>query len=153
MADYGVSTLGVKLHYIKGTLTKSDLASKKLSDWNKILTRINAIGEVTNEPEKIDASALEDDTTKNVAGRGTVSDNLDVTVNYTDDTAEEWEAILGDKITLWVEVPNSTKGFYTAVEVPSAIPQPAFDQNGLLTFVMSCTVNDFIGLADAPSGN
>lgn len=146
MADYGVSTLGVKLYYVEGAEKKT-----ALSDYTQ-LSRINAIGEVTVEPEKIDASALEDFETKNVAGRGTTSDNLDITVNYTDATAAEWSAILGKKVVLCTTVPNSANAFYVAVEVPTTIPQPAFDQNGLLTFVMSCTVNDFIGLATAPTG-
>lgn len=145
MADAGLSTLGITVWQAEST------DGKKVTDGSAYsqLTRINAIGEVTVTPENIDASALEDLTTKYVAGRSEVTDSLEITVNATNETIAEWKAILGKKICIMIVIPGLDEAFFTIVTVPSAIPQPALDQNGLLTFAMGCTVNDFIGLSAA----
>lgn len=140
MAVSGISTLGITLAYAETT------DGTKPSTGYKTLTRINSIGEVTVEPENIDASALEDLTTKNIAGRSTVSDSIEIVVNFTSDTETEWSAILGKTVCFEVIIPEQAKAFFTIAQVPAKIPQPSLDQNGLLTFTMNCTVNDFIGL-------
>lgn len=147
MADAGLSTLGITVWQAEST------DGKKVTDGSAYsqLTRINAIGEVTVTPENIDASALEDLETKYVAGRSTVTDSLAITVNATDETTAEWKAILGKKICVQTIVPGLTDSFFVIVTVPTTIPQPAIDQNGLMTFAMNCTVNDFIGLSAAVS--
>lgn len=145
MADAGISTLGVKVFAAAST------DGSKVTDGANYsqLTRINAIGEVSVEPENIDASALEDLTTRYVPGRGTVTDSLAITVNSTDDTNAEWTAILGKKMCFMTTVPGLSDAFFVIATVPNKIPQPAIDQNGLFTFTMNCTVNDFIGLDTA----
>lgn len=143
MADAGLSTLGVEVWQAETNgekITNSSLYSQ--------LTRINAMGEVTVTPENIDASALEDLFSRYVAGRSTLTDALAITVNATNETIAEWKKILGKKICVQTIIPGLTDAFFVIVTVPTTIPQPAFDQNGLLTFVMNCTVNDFIGLSD-----
>lgn len=144
MADAGLSTLGV-------TFWGAETAGEKIttaSDY-KQFTRINAIGEVTIDPENIDASALEDYFTRNVAGRSTLTDSLAITINLTDATAAEWKAVLGKKMCFMTLVPGLTGAFFVIANVPNKIPQPAFDQNGLLTVAINNTVDDFIGLDDA----
>lgn len=145
MADAGLSTLGVTVWQ---ALADDGVKITEASSYSQ-LTRINAIGGVDVTPETIDASALEDFTSKSIAGRSSVTDSMAITVNATDETIAEWKAILGKKICLMVVVPGLTEAFFTIVEVPAIIPQPAIDQNGLLTFDMNCTVNDFIGLDEA----
>ena len=142
MADAGLSTLGIKVYQALST----DGAKVTQGSSYSQLTRINAIGEVTVTPENIDASALEDLATKYVSGRSEVTDSLEITINATNETITEWKAILGKKICIMVVVPGLNDAFFTIVTVPTKIPQPALDQNGLLTFAMGCTVNDFIGL-------
>ena len=43
-------------------------------------------------------------------------------------------------------VPGLSDAFFVIANVPNKIPQPAFDQNGLLTVAINCTIDDFIGL-------
>lgn len=140
--DAGLSTLGVTFWGAESTTgTKVTTAS----DY-KQFTRINAIGEVTIDPENIDASALEDYFTRNVPGRSTLTDSLAITINLTDATATEWESVLGKKMCFMTVVPGLTGAFFVIANVPNKIPQPAFDQNGLLTVAINCTVDEFIGL-------
>lgn len=143
--DAGLSTLGVELFAAESTNGEKVTTAASYSK----LHRINAIGEVTVEPENIDASALEDLITKYVQGRSTVTDSLGITVNATDDTIAEWKKILGKRMCFMTTIPGLTDAFFVIATVPSKIPQPALDQNGLLTFVMNCTINDFIGLDTA----
>lgn len=60
----------------------------------KLLHRINSIDEITVTPEAIDASALEDLQTRNIAGRDTVTDTVAVTVNKTEATIKEWKDLI-----------------------------------------------------------
>ena len=163
MALSGLSTLGITFGYgVEST------AGTKPATFNQ-LTRINQISEVSVEPEKIDASALEDTETKNVAGRATVTDTLTVTVNLTPETQAEWETLISAAATakasglkVWFEaiVPGLTKtsgdpavttqqAFFVIAEPPTSIPQPSLDQNGLLTVEMNCTVNEYKSVMDA----
>lgn len=135
----GLSTLGITVGYSDASGSSFD---PKTATYTK-LTRINSMGEVAIESETIDASALEDMLTKYIAGRGSVTDTLEIVVNYTDDTETEWNAILGKQVAIETIIPGSTKAFFVLVTVPEQIPQPALDQNGLLTFTMNCVVNDF----------
>lgn len=142
MDEAGLSTLGIEVWQ---ALSEDGKKVTTASEYSQ-LTRINSMGEVTVTPETIDASALEDMYSRYVAGRSTLTDALAITVNATDETTAQWKAILGKQICIQTIVPGLTDAFFVIVTVPTIIPQPAIDQNGLLTFVMNCTVNDFIGL-------
>lgn len=142
MADAGLSTLGIKVYQAETTGTKKVTDAASYSR----LTRVNSIGEVTITPESIDASALEDLESQFVAGRSTVTDSLSVTVNATNETVGEWQAIAGKKVCIMIDVPNLDDAFFVVVEVPSTLPMPSMDQNSLLTMTINCTVNKFIGL-------
>lgn len=143
MADIaGLSTLGVKVYQAEST----DGAKVTEASAYSQLTRINSIGEVTITPENIDASALEDLNSRYVAGRSTVTDALTITINATDDTIAEWQAIAGKTICVMIDIPNMTDAFFVIVQVPATLPLPALDQNALLTMAINCTVNNFIGL-------
>lgn len=148
MAAPGVSTLGVLFGY--GVETVAGTKPEKFT----LLTRINQIGGISIDVETIDASALEDKVEKTVAGRGSTGGTFTVTVNVTDETLEEWEALIeayktgktGGKST-WFEtfIPTLQKAFYVVAEPPTTIPQPEFDQNGLLAVEMTLTINDYKG--------
>lgn len=142
MADAGLSTLGITFW---GAESATGTKVTTASDY-KQFTRINAIGEVTVDPENIDASALEDYFTRNVPGRSTLTDSLPITINLTDATATEWESVLGKKMCFMTVIPGLENAFFVIANVPNKIPQPAFDQNGLLTVAINCTIDDFIGL-------
>ena len=148
MAAPGVSTLGVLFGY--GVETTAGTKPTKFT----LLTRINQISGISIDVETIDASALEDEVEKTVAGRGSTGGTFTVTVNVADETLEEWEALIeayktgkeGGKST-WFEtfIPTLQKAFYVVAEPPTTIPQPEFDQNGLLTVEMTLTINDYKG--------
>lgn len=143
MADIaGLSTLGVKVYQ---ALAEDGAKVTDAAEYTQ-LTRINSIGEVSITPENIDASALEDLTSRFVAGRSSVTDALAITVNATDDTIAEWKAIAGKRICVMIDVPGLTDAFFIIVEVPAVLPQPSLEQNALLTMAINCTVNNFIGL-------
>ena len=148
MADYGVSTLGIKLFAAES----SDGTKVTTASSYSQLTRINSIGEMTLESNSIDASALEDYITHYVAGRADVSDTYPITVNLTNETETEWAALLGKKVCFLTAIPGLTKQIFVIATVPAKIPAPALDQNGLLTVTINCTTNDFIGLDTAVSG-
>lgn len=142
VSEAGLSTLGITFWGAESTTGEKVTTAASYTQF----TRINAIGEVTVDPERIDASALEDFYTKYVAGRDTLSDSYAITINATDATLAEWKAVLGKKMCFMTVVPGLTDAFFVIATVPNKIPQPALDQNGLLTVVMNCTIDDFIGL-------
>lgn len=148
MADYGISTLGVTFGY--GVETT---AGEKPASFTQ-LTRINDIGEISIDPEEIDASALEDYETHYVPGRATVSESVAVTVNRTDATVTEWESLISayEALTggkkMWFEVitPGITKAEFFVAAPPKILPMPAKSQNGLDTMVINLTLQDWKGL-------
>lgn len=143
----GISTLGITLGYgVEAT------AGTKPDTFNQ-LNRINAIGGITIDPEQIDASALEDEITRYVKGRADTGGTWTVTVNYTDETAKEWEdlitaykALTGGK-RMWFEVVSKdlAKGFFVIAQPPESIPMPEVGQNELLTIEMNLTIEEYKG--------
>ncbi len=146
MAKPGISTVGALLGYTTTTATTKPASYKKL-------TRINAIGGINIDVEEIDASALEDEIEKSIAGRGTTGGNYTITVNLTDDTLTEWETLISAYNTvktngyLWMETyfPSLSKGVYVVCQPPSKLPQPEVGQNGLLTAEINMTINEYKG--------
>lgn len=117
------------------------------------LDRINGIGGITIEPATIDASALEDDTTKTIKGRADTGETVTVTVNFTDETSDEWEDVISEFKALtggkqmWFETiqPQLDKAFYFIGEPPEQIPQPEMAQNELLTVEFPITIVAYKG--------
>lgn len=148
MALAGLSTLGITFGY--GVETT---ASTKPATFSQ-LTRINSIGGISITPETIDASALEDDVEKSVAGRASTGATWEVVINYTPDTADEWEDLItayntahASQKQMWFEVivPGMTDAFFVVAEPPQEIPMPELSQNSLLTVTMSLTIVDYKG--------
>lgn len=143
----GLSTLGVTFSYGVETV-----AGQKPTAF-KLLNRINDIAEITNTPESIDASALEDPTTRNVAGRDTVTDTVAVVVNKTDETIKEWkdliaayQALDGGKRMWFQEItPGITDAEFFVAQPPSKLPITAKQQNSLLTMTMNLIIEEMIG--------
>ena len=147
MAVAGVSTLGITFGY--GVETT---AGTKPTAFNQ-LTRINAIGGINIEPEQIDASALEDLITRYVKGRADTGGSFPITVNYTDATADEWDAVIkaykeltgGKRMWFQTIVPDIAKAFFVVAQPPDTIPQPEIGQNELLTVEMNLTIEEYKG--------
>ena len=148
MALAGLSTLGITFGY--GVETT---ASTKPSSFSQ-LTRINSIGGISITPETIDASALEDDVEQSVAGRASTGGTWEVVINYTPDTADEWDDLItayntahASQKQMWFEVivPGMTDAFFVIAEPPQEIPMPELSQNSLLTVTMSLTIVEYKG--------
>lgn len=144
----GVSTVGALTGYAVETVAGEKPASFKL------LHRINASDEISIDVETIDASALEDEIEKAIAGRGSTGGTFSVTVNVTDETITEWESLISEYKTaksegkaMWYEeyYPSLKKAFFTKIEPPTIIPKPSREQNGLLTVSMTLTINEYVG--------
>lgn len=148
MALAGVSTLGVTFGY--GVETTAGTKPATFTE----LTRINGLGGITVENQTIDASALVDLVTKNIAGRGDTGGNFTVTVNLTPETQTEWETLIAsyqaltDSKQMWFEtiVPGFSDAFFVIAQPPQAIPQPSMDQNSLLTVEITLTIVDYKGM-------
>lgn len=151
MADvtiFGLSTLGITFGY--GVETT---AGTKPTSFTR-LHRVSSIGEVTAEPEAIDVSTLEDYDTKYAEGRTQVADTLAVTVNWTDETLDEWEDLMdaydtakagGKRMWFEVVVPEMTKGCFVVGAPPAVLPLPSLDQNDALVNAINITVQSFEG--------
>lgn len=147
MATAGVSALGITFSYGVETVAGTKPTSFKL------LTRINNIGEVTVEPESIDASALEDMQTRNIAGRDTVSDTMAVEVNKTNETIKEWEDLItaykgltgGKRMWFQTIVPGFEKAEFVVAQPPSKLPISSKEQNSLLTMTINLIIEEMIG--------
>ena len=150
MAFAGVSTLGMDLGM--GAWTSADTAPAAAFT---AMGRINAIGGIELSQESIDASAIIDKVSKYVEGRSDTGGEWTVTVNVTDATITEWEAVQGQ--TKWFEVyhPNLAKAWFVAAAVPATLPLPEVGQNELLTMEISLVVKQYYGLATkvAPTGS
>lgn len=146
MAQAGVSTLGVLFGW-------AAYAESKPSSF-KLLSRINSVGEISLETESIDASALEDEVSRSVAGRQDTGGTFDVTVNLTDETKAEWDEVIAadtDGKGLWFEIysPYLTDAFYVIAQPPKSIPLPSMEQNNLMTVTMQLTINEYKGMLTA----
>jgi len=144
----GLSTLGITFGYGVETV-----AGTKPSSFTQ-LDRINSIGGITMDVEQIDASALEDTQTKYVAGRADTGGQWSVTVNFTDETADEWSDLItayntaaGSNLQMWFEaiIPNQTDAFFVIAQPPQQIPMPEIGQNELLTVEITLTVVEYKG--------
>lgn len=147
MATAGLSTLGITLSYgVETTAGQKPTAFK-------LLTRINEIDGVSVTPEAIDASALEDPTTRNVAGRDTLTDSVNVTVNRTTETIKEWtdliaayKGLTGGKRMWFQEItPGLSDAEFFVAQPPSILPISGKSQNSLLTMEIPLVLEEMIG--------
>ena len=144
----GLSTLGITFGY-----GVESSAGVKPSSFTQ-LDRINNIGGISMDVEQIDASALEDTQTKYVAGRADTGGQWAVTVNFTDETADEWGDLItayntaqGSGLNMWFEVilPSQSDAFFVIAQPPQQLPMPEIGQNELLTVEISLTVVEYKG--------
>lgn len=151
MALAGISTLGVSLKY-----AVESSAGVKPSSWTT-LTRVNSIGGISLDTEKIDASALEDTASQYIAGRADTGGTVSVTVNLTPDTITEWETLISQyetahssNLQMWFEVSSSGlggKAFYFIAEPPIAgLPMPESSQNELWTVEIPLSIVEYKGI-------
>lgn len=144
----GLSTLGITMGYGVETTAGTKPASFTALD------RINSIGGIEMDVEKIDASALEDTATKYVAGRADTGGDWDISINFTDETVEQWEDLIdayntaqASGLNVWFEVclPNQSDAFFVIAQPPQQLPMPEIGQNELLVMTISNTVVEYKG--------
>jgi len=146
--EAGVSTLGITFGFgVEAT------AGEKPTTFTQ-LHRINSIGGIKIENEKIDASAVEDLISRYVQGRGDTGGSFPVGVNFTQETKTEWagvisayKALTGGK-RMWFEtiIPGFDEAFFVVAQPPTAIPQPEIGQNELLICEMDLTIEEYRGM-------
>lgn len=149
MADTvaGLSALGITFSYGVETTAGTKPTAFKL------LHRINSIDEITVTPEAIDASALEDLQTRNIAGRDTVTDTVAVTVNKTEATIKEWKDLIAeykaltDGKRMWFQeiTPGISDAEFFVAQPPSKLPITGKEQNSLLTMAINLIIEDMVG--------
>lgn len=141
----GISTLGVTFGYgVEATAGQKPAAFTQLH-------RINSVGGLSIENEQIDSSALEDQISRYIRGRADTGGAFTVTVNFTPETKAEWVKVIADYAALqdgarmWFEtiIPGFDEAFFVVAQPPTAIPQPEFGQNELLTVEINLTVEEF----------
>ena len=89
--------------------------------------------------------------------RADTGGSFPITVNLTDATKEEWEALitaykaLTDGKRMWFEtiIPGFTDAFFVVAQPPEQIPQPEIGQNELLTVEMNLTIEEYKGMDTA----
>lgn len=147
----GISTLGMTLSYALETSK-----GVKPSSFTK-LNRINAIGGISQSTEQIDASAIEDKASRYVGGRQDSGGEWTVTVNYTNETQAEWEALIAayngrsdNDFRMWWQVTSEdlNESFFVVAQPPKVIPMPEIGQNELLTVEMTLSIDEYIGTDD-----
>lgn len=145
----GISTLKMKLGYAVET-TPGDQPTAYT--W---LPRANSIGGIDLSTETIDASAIEDEVTRSIAGRQDTGGEWTLTFNLTNETEKIYSKMLkdaaeglpGNKRT-WFEVwsPNLEKAFFIVAQPGSKIPMPEVGQNELLTCELSLALDEYKGM-------
>lgn len=89
-----------------------------------------------------------------IAGRADTGGSVSVTVNVTDDTMTEWEAVIAASETakaaargIWFEVwsPYLAKGFWFEAQTPASFPMPELGQNALETVEIPLTIVSYRG--------
>lgn len=151
----GLSTLGVKFGYAVETT-----AGEKPSAFTQI-ERCNSISGIELPTEQIDASALEDYTTKYVPGRQDSGGEWGVTFNNTPEVVAQLEAMIAaynagqanenGALNTWFEVwsPNNSKAFFVVAAPPQVLPMPEFGQNELQTIEVVFSIDTYKGLLTA----
>ena len=142
-----ISTVGVLFGAKVGTIGTTP------SEFH-LLPRINQIGGINLDTEEIDASALEDDIEQMIAGRASTGGSVSITINVTDETITEWEAVFaasadataaGKSICFVNYNPNRQKMFAFWAQTPPAFPMPEEGQNSLETVEIPLTINKYLG--------
>ena len=150
----GLSTLKVKFGYAVESTAGTQPTSFK---W---LERCNNISGIELPVETIDASALEDEVTKYIAGRQDTGGEWSVTFNFTAEVRARLEEMISDyntgksqstPLNTWFEVwhPTLDKAFYVVAEPPQKLPMPEMGQNELLTIDVTFTIVEYKGMLTA----
>lgn len=147
----GISTLKMKLGY-----AVEETAGTQPTKY-KWLQRANSINGIDLSTETIDASAIEDETTRSIAGRQDTGGEWGISFNLTNETGpmyqtmlDEANAGLKENKRTWFEVwsPYMDKAFLIVAQPGGKIPMPEIGQNELLVAELTLALDEYIGLTD-----
>lgn len=145
----GVSTLKMKLGY-----AVEMVAGQKPTSFTW-LERANSIGGIDLSTETIDASAIEDEVTRSIAGRADTGGEWTFSFNLTNETEPIYSKMLNDASEglaenkrTWFEVwsPYLTKAFFIVAQPGGKIPMPEIGQNELLVAELTLALDEYIGM-------
>lgn len=148
----GISTLKMRLGYAVETTPGE---APTAYTW---LQRANSIGEISLSTETIDASAIEDEQTRSIAGRQDTGGEWTLSFNLTNETEPVYSKMMEDAATglaadkrTWFTVwsPYMTKAFFIVAQPGGKIPMSSIDQNTLLVAELSLAIDEYKGLMTA----
>lgn len=148
----GISTLKMRLGYAVETIAGTPPTAYT---W---LQRANSIGSIDLSTETIDASAIEDEITRSIAGRQDTGGEWTFSFNLTNETEPVYQKMLDDAaagltenkrtwFTVWS--PYLEKAFFIVAQPGGHIPMPSIDQNALLVAELSLAIDEYKGLLAA----
>lgn len=146
----GISTLKMKVGY-----AAEATAGTRPTTGYTMLERCVSVGALQITNENLDATALEDEIKKYVAGIGDTGGSTTLTFNLTNGTTTEIEGMITAYNTakeagkeMWFEVwsPYMTKAFFFKGEPPQKIGMPEIGVNTVLQVEVPITVSDYHGL-------
>lgn len=153
MAVAGISTLKMKVGYA----AEATAGTRPTANYT-MLERCVSVGALSITNENLDATALEDEIKRYVAGIGDTGGSTTLTFNLTSGTTTEIEAMISAYNTakeankeMWFEVwsPYLTKAFFFKGEPPQKIGMPEIGVNTVLQVEVPITVSDYHGLDTA----
>ena len=148
----GISTLKMRLGYAVETIAGTPPTAYT---W---LQRANSIGSIDLSTETIDASAIEDEITRSIAGRQDTGGEWTFSFNLTNETELVYQKMLDDAaaglaenkrtwFTVWS--PYLEKAFFIVAQPGGHIPMPSIDQNALLVAELSLAIDEYKALMTA----
>ena len=153
MAVAVISTLKMKVGY-----AAEATAGTRPTAGYTMLERCVSVGALAITNENLDATALEDEIKRYVAGIGDTGGSTTLTFNLTSGTTTEIEAMISAYNTakeankeMWFEVwsPYLTKAFFFKGEPPQKIGMPEIGVNTVLQVEVPITVSEYHGLDTA----
>ena len=150
MAVAGISTLKMKVGYA----AEATAGTRPTANYT-MLERCVSVGALQITSENLDATALEDEIKRYIAGIGDTGGSTTLTFNISDGVATEIEGMITAYNTakaankeMWFEVwsPYMTKAFFFKGEPPQKIGMPEIGVNTVLQVEVPITVSDYHGL-------
>lgn len=148
--NISISTLKMKLGYAVESVAGEQPDSYI---W---LQRANSIGGIDLSTETIDASAIEDEVTRGIAGRADTGGEWTFSFNLTNETEPIYSKMLTDASEglaqnkrTWFEVwsPYLDKAFFIVAQPGGKIPMPEIGQNELLVAELTLALDEYIGMS------
>lgn len=129
--DTGVTSVGGVLSYCAATTLGTIPTSTSTDPTYKELARVVDIGELAQELEQVDVTAIRDSQKRYKAGRADVGGTFDVEVYCTDDTQAQWaEALTAQQtdgvadLCFQIALPDLTQAYFVFGKIPETLPSP-----------------------------